>query len=459
MEPAPASATSSEGETSSSSPGANPLFAGWNIARWALGSGGGVRPPAVVVPSRPPPAPQPVAAASAAAQAAASLAAWEEAEERPAARGFGSFGALGPAASQEQQQQLYGSGGLGGAAGGAAYLEEEEQEFYEEEEEEAEWDTYRPFKLLLAGGVAGAVSRTATAPMDRLKMLLQIQDCQRGLTIKEGIRKMAAEGTVHAFFKGNGTNVVKIAPETAIKLTLNDALKHVVAADPDEITPAQRMTAGALAGACAQATIYPFELVRTRLAVCTTNTYGGIVDCAQKVLAQEGWRAFYRGMVPSMLGILPYAGVDITIFELLKERLLDEYEGASPPAHLILAAGMLSSSIAQFAAYPLALTRTRLQAQGIGGKPIKYRGMMDVLRKTVANEGVRGLYKGSLTNLAEVAKTHSNLNAYPNGANLLPVIVPLQGSLTNLAKVAPAAGISWLVFEQAKLLMSVDHRR
>ena len=70
-----------------------------------------------------------------------------------------------------------------------------------------------------------------------------------------------------------------------------------------------------------------------------------------------------------------------------------QYEGSSPPAHMILAAGMCSSSIAQFAAYPLALTRTRLQAQGIGGRPIKYRGMMDVLRKTVQHEGVRGLYK------------------------------------------------------------------
>lgn len=144
-------ASSSEGESSSSNAGGNPLFAGWNIARWALGSG--VRPPAAVVPPRPlpPPAPQPIAAASAAAQAAASLAAWEEAEERPAARGLGGFGAFGPAAQQQQQQrQVYG-GGLGVAGGGAAYVEEEEG-FYEEEEEETEWDTYRPFKLLLAGG-------------------------------------------------------------------------------------------------------------------------------------------------------------------------------------------------------------------------------------------------------------------------------------------------------------------
>ena len=55
-----------------------------------------------------------------------------------------------------------------------------------------------------------------------------------------------------------------------------------------------------------------------------------------------------------------------------------------PPAHLILGAGMCSSSIAQFAAYPLALVRTRLQAQGIGGRPVKYTGMMDVLTKAVS---------------------------------------------------------------------------
>lgn len=261
-----------------------------------------------------------------------------------------------------------------------------------EEEYEDRVDVSRAGKLLLAGGIAGAVSRTATAPIDRLKMLLQIHDTRQPLTIREGFRKMSAEGSMRSFFKGNGTNVVKIAPETAIKLTLNDLLKHVIARDQDEITPPQRMVAGAVAGATAQATIYPLELVRTRLAVCASGTYAGIADTVRKVLRQEGWRAFYRGMVPSMLGIIPYAGFDITTFELLKERLLDEYDGM-PPAHAILGAGMLSSSIAQFASYPLALVRTRLQAQGVGGKPVKYTGMTDVLVKTYRNEGFRGLYK------------------------------------------------------------------
>jgi len=328
-------------------------------------------------------------ASAAAVEAAAAVAAWEEEDRKLQEFGYGE--------------------------------EEYEEEEYEEEEEEP---AMRPAKLLLAGGIAGAVSRSATAPLDRLKMLLQVHEGHNRMTIRSGLRKMSAEGSIKAFFKGNGANVLKIAPETAIKLTMNDIYKRLIATDPDEITPSQRMMAGALAGATAQSVIYPLEMVKTRLAVCPSGQYRGIADTMRKVYVQEGWKAFYRGMLPSMLGILPYAGVDITAFELLKEWLIEEYDG-SPPPHMILGAGMLSSSLAQFSAYPLALVRTRLQAQGIGGTPSKYRGMSDVLSKTYRNEGFKGLYKGSLT---------------------------------NLAKLAPAAGISWFVFEETKMLLGISIR-
>jgi len=341
--------------------------------------------------SAPPPSitgnPAAAVASAAAVEAAAAVAAWED---------------------EERKLQEFG------------YGEEYEEEEYEEEEEPA----MRPAKLLLAGGVAGAVSRSATAPLDRLKMLLQVHEGQHGMTIRSGLRIMSAEGSIKAFFKGNGANVLKIAPETAIKLTMNDIYKRLIATDPDEITPSQRMMAGALAGATAQSVIYPLEMVKTRLAVCPKGQYNGITDTLRKVYVQEGLKAFYKGMLPSMLGILPYAGVDITAFELLKEWLIEEYDGAPPP-HMILGAGMLSSSLAQFSAYPFALVRTRLQAQGIGGTPSKYRGMSDVLSKTYRNEGFKGLYKGSLT---------------------------------NLAKLAPAAGISWFVFEETKMVLGISMR-
>ena len=255
-----------------------PASPSW-IRPWGPGLRG-PRPPAFPLP------PSAAVAAQAAAEAAASHAAWE------------------------RQEALLAGDELAGEPEAA--------------EEEFTVDPARAGKLLVSGGIAGAVSRTATAPIDRLKMLLQVEEGRRPMTMREGFRRMAAEGSVTAFFRGNGTNVLKIAPESAMKLTLNDVLKRVVCSDPDEITPGQRMAAGALAGGTAQALIYPLELVRTRLAVCPGGTYGGIIDCATKVMRQEGVRAFYRGIVPSMIGILPYAGVDITTFELLKERLIEQ---------------------------------------------------------------------------------------------------------------------------------------
>eukprot|EP00879_Flechtneria_rotunda_P027629 GHRR01029605.1.p1 GENE.GHRR01029605.1~~GHRR01029605.1.p1 ORF type:complete len:218 (+),score=55.67 GHRR01029605.1:1316-1969(+) len=180
-----------------------------------------------------------------------------------------------------------------------------------------------------------------------------------------------------------------------------------------------------LSSYCQQGLVYPLDTVRTRLAVCPSNEYTGIWATAARLWRTEGIKAFYRGLVPSMCGILPYAGVDIALFELLKDRLLERHDGEHPPHAAILCTGMLSSSIAQFVSYPLALVRTRLQAQGVGGRPVKYSGMLDVFRQTLAKEGVVGFYKG---------------------------LVP------NLIKLAPAAGISWYVFEETKILLGVDPR-
>ncbi|GLI64006.1 hypothetical protein VaNZ11_007160 [Volvox africanus] len=294
-------------------------------------------------------------------------------------------------------------------------------------------DPLRAEKVFLSGALSGAVSRSATAPVDRLKMLLQTHDEAKGLSLRQGWQKMMAEGSIKSFFKGNGANVVKIAPETALKLTLNDAIRSLLAQDPDHVRVRERMASGGIAGAIAQGLLYPLDTIRTRLAVSPPGTYAGILHAAYRIRRDEGVFAFYRGIVPSMIGILPFAGVDIALFEVFKDHLYERYDG--PPPHIaIVAAGMLSSSIAQVVSYPLALVRTRLQAQashqrGADGSlvlgQLKYQGMMDVFRKTLQHEGVRGLYKG---------------------------LVP------NLLKLAPAAGIGWFVFEETKLALGVDPR-
>ncbi|KAK9795916.1 hypothetical protein WJX73_001899 [Symbiochloris irregularis] len=279
-------------------------------------------------------------------------------------------------------------------------------------------DNGRAIKLLVSGGAAGAISRTVTAPIDRLKFLMQVSSTSK-LTLGQGLARMAAERSPKAYFRGNGTNVLKNVPETALKLTLNDRVKSLVLKDGHHMALWERLVIGGLSGGIAQALIYPLEVIQAHLAT-TSGAYTGIMDVVRQLVHRDGYRSLYRGITPCLLGIVPYAGVDITLFEVVKEKLVESHGGQAPGPHLLLLTGMTSSSIAQTMAYPLGLIRTRLAIDGQGGQPRMYTGMLDCLRRTWAKEGLMGFYKGWSM---------------------------------SLAKVAPAAGISWLIFEEGKVVL------
>lgn len=118
-------------------------------------------------------------------------------------------------------------------------------------------------------------------------------------------------------WRGNGINVLKIAPESAIKFGAYDHLKRMVRAGCDrELRLYERFLAGSLAGGISQSAIYPLEVMKTRLALRKTGEYAGIADCAKQLYRREGVPGFYRGYLPNLLGILPYAGIDLTVYEV-----------------------------------------------------------------------------------------------------------------------------------------------
>jgi solute carrier family 25 (mitochondrial phosphate transporter), member 23/24/25/41 len=178
-------------------------------------------------------------------------------------------------------------------------------------------------KYLIAGGIAGAASRTATAPLDRLKVIMQVQTTRT--SVMHAIKDIWTKGGMLGFFRGNGLNVVKVAPESAIRFYAYEMLKEYImkrkGENKSEVGASERLIAGGLAGAVAQTAIYPIELVKTRL-----QTYSGEVgyvprigQLSRDILVHEGPRAFYRGLVPSLLGIVPYAGIDLAVYETLKD--------------------------------------------------------------------------------------------------------------------------------------------
>ncbi|CAE6419207.1 unnamed protein product [Rhizoctonia solani] len=309
-------------------------------------------------------------------------------------------------------------------------------------------------KFLLAGGIAGAVSRTATAPFDRLKVFLITRqpDLAGGLKRQGGMvsnpgtigeissmttgsarglgRAMAhiyAEGGLTAFWVGNGLNVIKIFPESAIKFLSYESSKRFFARyvdkvdDSRNISGTSRFISGGFGGITSQLAIYPIETLKTQM-MSATGGRQPVLPAIKRLLAMGGVRAFYRGLTIGLIGVFPYSAIDMSTFEALKLAYVRSTGISEPGVLALLAFGSVSGSVGATSVYPLNLVRTRLQASGSSGHPQSYDGILDVARKTMKKEGWRGFYKG-----------------------LLPT----------LAKVVPAVSISYVVYENSKRRLGV----
>ena len=172
------------------------------------------------------------------------------------------------------------------------------------------------WRHLVAGALAGSVSRTCTAPLDRIKVFLQVRGSEFA-SISRCVKHLLSEGGVLSLWRGNGMNVIKIAPESALKFWAYEEAKLLRrGAEQRELTICERFVAGSVAGSVSQTVIYPLEVLKTRLCLRCTGQYRGAMDAAAKILKSEGYRAFYRGYVPNLMGIIPYAGIDLAVYEV-----------------------------------------------------------------------------------------------------------------------------------------------
>jgi solute carrier family 25 phosphate transporter 23/24/25/41 len=210
-------------------------------------------------------------------------------------------------------------------------------------------------------------------------------------------RGILAEGGVAGFWRGNGTNVLKIAPETAVRFFAFDWIKRQIAGNPGNITAAERFVAGALAGVISTCAIYPLEIAKTRLALSQSGQFRGIGDCLVSLARSEGVFAVYRGLGASLLGIVPYSGTELMTFSLLRDAYAARFPDTEPGVATLLSCGAVASMAGQVVAFPLQLARTRLQAQGLPGRDgAKYRGVVDCLTSVLKRDGPLGLYRGMM---------------------------------------------------------------
>ncbi|XP_073975157.1 putative calcium-binding mitochondrial carrier F55A11.4 isoform X3 [Rhodnius prolixus] len=278
------------------------------------------------------------------------------------------------------------------------------QEFIRTEMSETWW------RHLLAGGVAGAVSRSCTAPFDRLKIYMQA-NASRGMGAVSCLRLLLQEGGILSLWRGNGVSVLKITPETAIKFWTYDCMKKILKKvesnfldeeRSESIIMLNRFVAGSTAGIISQTITFPLEVLKTRFTLRKTGEYSKITIAVKKMYYSEGMGSFYRGYLPNLLGIIPYAGIDLSVNETLKQHFLmvQEEEEKAASVYLLLGCGAASSFCAQLCSYPLALVRTKLQVPKVNGK--SRDSMTSVFKRVIETEGIIGLYRGILPNCLKV---------------------------------------------------------
>ncbi|CBF74779.1 mitochondrial carrier domain-containing protein [Aspergillus tetrazonus] len=266
----------------------------------------------------------------------------------------------------------------------------------------------------LMGGVSAAVSKTAAAPIERVKLLIQTQDemLRSGRLDRKynGLmdcfrRTTQAEGVV-SLWRGNTANVIRYFPTQALNFAFRDTYKSMFAYKKDRDGYAKWMAgnlaSGGMAGATSLLFVYSLDYARTRLANDAKSTKGGgerqfngLIDVYKKTLASDGIVGLYRGFGPSVLGIVVYRGLYFGMYDSLKPVVLTGALEGSFLVSFLLGWGVTTG--AGIASYPLDTVRRRMMMTS--GEAVKYSSSFDAFRQIIAREGVKSLFKGAGANI------------------------------------------------------------
>jgi len=259
------------------------------------------------------------------------------------------------------------------------------------------------------GGGSAAISKTAVAPIDRVKLLLQTQDASsqiKGDKKYKGIMdvfvRVPKEEGFGAFWRGNLANVIRYFPTQALNFAFKDTYKKIFC-PYDAKTDFWKfffgnLASGGAAGATSLMFVYPLDFARTRLAADVgkgdSRQFNGLVDCLSKINKSDGFMGLYRGFGVSVLGIIVYRACYFGGYDTAKKSL---FKKDTSVIFKFLTAQVITG-ISGLVSYPLDTVRRRLMMQS-GRKDVMYTGTFDCFNKILKNEGGKAFFKGALSNI------------------------------------------------------------
>ncbi|KAH0793407.1 hydrogenosomal membrane protein 31 precursor [Histomonas meleagridis] len=251
---------------------------------------------------------------------------------------------------------------------------------------------------LSVGFIAGTLSRTITSPLDVVKMLMQVSS--KGGNVKDILAKLWQEDGIAGFWRGNTAACIRLGPQSAIKFyAFEEIEKRLGKGKP--LTGIQRTVAGAAAGTISQVLTYPLDVARTRITV-DPKKYNGIFSTLATIVKEEGVTSLYSGILPTIMGVIPYEGAQFYAYGGLKNLYSTKIapgKPISPFTNCLI--GATAGMFSQTFSYPFDVVRKRLMLRDANNKPI-YNGTIDAFAKILKEEGPLGLYRGVGLNLVKV---------------------------------------------------------
>jgi solute carrier family 25 (adenine nucleotide translocator) protein 4/5/6/31 len=262
-----------------------------------------------------------------------------------------------------------------------------------------------------AGGISAAVSKTVVAPIERVKLLLQVQDAQRTIAVENRYKgivdcftRVHREQGFYSFWRGNMANVIRYFPTQALNFACKDYYKTIFNPYNPKKEPlkffAGNMASGGAAGATSLMFVYPLDFARTRLASDVGSgkerEFNGLVHCLQKIAASDGVSGLYRGFGISVVGIIMYRAAYFGMYDTGKVMLFEDPRKAGFLATWAFA--QFVTVTAGIMSYPLDTVRRRLMMQS-GQKEVMYTGTMDCFKVILRDEGSGAFFKGAASNV------------------------------------------------------------
>ena len=255
------------------------------------------------------------------------------------------------------------------------------------------------WKEAVAGGFAGALAKTVVAPIERVKLLMQLG--RGNASAWQVTRSIYVEQGIRSFWRGNVPNVIRQAGTVGLNFMLMDYYKSMSAAFTDSHSSKMGASflSGGFAGGTCTTVLYPMEFLRTRLAM-ESSGHSGMKDIFLSTLKTDGIKGMYQGYGIALLGVFLYRGVHLGGYDALKMQVSHYKQSPELSWGERLAVAQTVSILAGTLCYPIDSVRRRMMMQA--GVPLidrTYRNSVHALRVIAVEEGMRGFYLGIGPNL------------------------------------------------------------